>query len=251
MDSFTQAVLYHPLQKRMINFQKSLRIGADSLITALAVGVFLIGGQAMAGFYFELQNGRYQRMAFFDDFPDGVADTSPEAGFGNEKVVSFTVAFRKEGFPQRMDAMLASQLAVVVGRSMKGDMGVGQIMADLSGELEEAGDVMGFHGFHEVPEGFFQVPGEETMSVQGVQGVFFNSLLPAAWEGRFVAVQVNIMTWGLPREGPAAFVGFSGLAGEVFNMRAVEGKERFWQGKDSQAVDPAVRPEAPGVCWSY
>ena len=251
MNSFTQAVLYHPLQKRMINLQKLLRISADSLITALAISVFLIGGQAMAGFHFELQDGRYQRMAFFDDFPDGVADTSPEAGFGNEKVVSFTVAFRKEGFPQRMDAMLASQLAVVVGRSMKGDMGVGQIMADLSGELEEAGDVMGFHGFHEVPEGFFQVPGEEAVGEEGVQRVFFESLLPAVWEGRFVAVQVNVMAWRLPGEGPAAFVRLGGLAGNVFNMWAVEGEKRFWQGKDSQAVDAAVRPKAPGVCWSY
>ncbi len=250
MDSFTQSVLYHPLQKRMINFQKLLRIGADSLITALAVGVFLIGGQATAGFYFELQNSRYQRMAFFDDLPDGVADTSPKARFGNEKVVSFAVAFGKEGLPQGMDAMLASQLAVVVGGGMKGDVGIGQIMADLGGEFEHAGDIMGFHGFHEVPEGFFQVPGEEAVGEEGVQRVFFESLLPAVWEGRFVAVQVDVMAGGLPGESPAAFVGLGGLAGEVFNMRAVEGEERFRQGKDSQTVDPAVRPKAPGVCWS-
>lgn len=251
MDSFTKAVFYHPLQKRMINFQKSLRIGADSLITARAVGVFLIGGQATAGFYFGFQNGRHQRMAFFDDLPDGVADTSPEASLGNEKVVPFAVAFGKEGLPQGMDAMLAGKLPVVVGGGMKGYMRVSQIMADLSGEFEDAGGIMGFHGFHEVPEGFFQVPGEEAVGEEGVQRVFFESLLPAVWEGRFVAVQVNVMAWGLPGEGSAAFVGLGGLAGEVLNMRAVEGEERFRQGKDSQAVDTAMRPKAPAVCWSY
>ncbi len=251
MNSFTQAVLYHPLQKRMINLQKLLRISADSLITALAVSVFLIGGQTTAGFYFELQDGRYQRMTFFDDFPDGVADTSPEASLGNEKVVPFAVAFRKEGLPEGMDAMLTGKLTVVVGGGVKGYVGVGQIMADLGGEFEDTGNIMGFHGFHEVPEGFFQVPGEEAVGEEGVQRVLFESLLPAVWEGRFVAVQVNVVTWRLPGEGSAAFVGLGGLAGEVLNMRAVEGEERFWQGKDSQAVDAAMRPKAPAVCRSY
>jgi len=106
MDSFTQAVFYHPLQKRMVHFQKSLRIGADSLITPLAVGVFFIGGQAAAGFYFGFQNGRHQRMTFRDDFPDGVADASPKASLGNEKVVTFPVTFGQEGLPQGVDAML-------------------------------------------------------------------------------------------------------------------------------------------------
>jgi hypothetical protein len=251
MDSFTQAVFYHPLQKRMIHFQKSLRIGADSLITPLAVGVFFIGGQAAAGFYFGFQNGRHQRMTFRDDFPDGVADASPEASLRNEKVVTFPVTFGQEGLPQGVDAMLAGKLTVVVGRSVQGDVGVGQVMADLGGEFEDAGGVMGFHGVYEVPEGFFQMPGEEAMGGEGVQRVFFNGLLPAVWEGRFVAVQVNVMPGGLPGEGAAAFVGLGGLLGKIFNLRAVEGKERFRQGKDSQAVDPAVRPKAPGVCGSY
>jgi len=124
-------------------------------------------------------------------------------------------------------------------------------MADFGGEFEDAGGVMGFHGVYEVPEGFFQVPGEDAVGGEGVQRVFFNGLLPAVWEGRFVAVQVNVMPGGLPGEGAAAFVGLGGLPGKIFNLRAVEGKERFRQGKDSQAVDPAVRPKAPSVCGSY
>ena len=86
------------------------------------------------------------------------------------------------------------------------------------------------------------------MGIQRVQRVFFYGFLPDAGYGWGISVQVNVVAGSLPSKGRSAFIRFSSLSRKVLYIRSVKGKERFWQGKDSQAVDTAMRPEAPAVC---
>ncbi len=251
MNSPAHALLHHSFQKRMINLQKSFRISANRLIAPQAVSVFFIRRQAFGSFPFGIEYDGDELMAFLNDHPKGVPHLTPVASFGNEKVIPLPIALREERLPQSVDAMLVGKLAIVVGGGMKGDMSVGKVMANLSGKLQDTRYLTSLHGFYEVPEGFFQVPGENAMRIQCVQGVFFYGFLPAAGDRRLVLIQVNIVAGGFPRKRHTPFVGLRSLASKVLNMRPIEGKEGLRQGKDGQAVDAPMRPKAPGVCRRY
>lgn len=247
----TQALLHHTLQKRMIYLQKSFRVSTNGLITARAVGVLFIRGQAVGGFFFGFQDERNERMTFLNDLPEGILYPAPVTRSGDEEVIPLPIPFGNKRFPERMNAMLVGKLAIVVCGGVKGHMSIRQIMADFRGEFQDAGGLTGFHGFYEVPEGLFQMPGKDSMGIQGVQGIFFYGFLPSAGNGRLVSIQVNVVPGRFPRKGHAPLIGFGGLPRKVLNMGPVKGKERIRQREDRQAVDASVCPEAPAVCRPY
>jgi hypothetical protein len=248
MNSPAHPLLHHALQKSMINLQKRLRISPNGLITPKAIGVFLVRGKAAGGFLFSLQNLGHQCVALFYDLPEGIPHATPKAGPRHKKVITLPIPLRKERLPKRMNPVLPRKLAVVVGCGVEGNMRIRQIMADFGGEFEDAGDVAGSHSFYQLPKGLFQVPRKDAMGIQRVQRVFFYGFLPGVGYGWGISVQVNVVAGSLPSKGRSAFIGFGSLPRKVLYMRSVKGKERFWQGKDSQAVDAAMRPEAPAVC---
>ncbi len=247
----SHALLHHPFQKGMIYLQKSLRVGTNGLITAKAVSVLFIRRQAVGGFFFGFQDDRNERMAFLNDLPEGILHPAPVTGPGNKKVISLSVSLGDKRFPERMNAMLVSKLAIVVCSGVKGHMGVRQIMPDFRREFQDTGGLTGFHGFYKVPESFFQMPGEDAMRIQSVQGIFFYGILPSAGNRRLIPIQVNVVPWRFPRKGHAALIGFRGLPRQVLNMRPIKRKKRIRQRENRQTVDTSVRPEAPAVCQSY
>lgn len=190
-------------------------------------------------------------MTFLNDLPEGILYPPPVTGPGHKKVIPLPIPLGNKRLPQRMNAMLVGKLAIIVCSGVKGHMGVRQIVPDFRREFQDTGRLTGFHGFYKVPESLFQVPGEDAMGIQGVQGVLFHGILPSVGNGRLISIQIYVMPWRFPRKGHAALIGFRGLSRKVLNVGPVKGKQRIRQREDRQAVDASMRPEAPAVCQSY
>jgi len=187
-------------------------------------------------------------MTLLHDRPYRIANRSPETRRPHPVVIPLPKALGDIRLPQGMNAFLACELAVVVGGGMQGHMGISQVMTYFGGESEDAGGLLGSEGFHELPKGLFQVPGEDSMSQEGVFAETLYGFAPGTGQVRGVPVQVYVMAGRFPGKGGAPFVGLGGLASEVFDMGPVKGKERFRQGKNRQAIDAPMRPETPTVC---
>ncbi len=251
MNSLAHAPLHHTAQKCVVGLQKSLRVGSDGLVGAQAVGVFLIGGEFLGSFSFRFQDKGHERMAFFHDFPERILYPTPVARPRHEKIIPLPITLRQKRLPQSMNTMLTCKLAIIIGCGVEGDMSIGKVMADFSRNFEDAGGLMSFHGFYQLPEGLFQMPGQDTVGIQGVQRILRYGLGPIVRDRRLVLVQVNIMAGGFPRKSHAALIRFCSLTSKVLNMGPVKSKERLWQSEDSQPIDAPMGPEAPAICRSY
>jgi len=134
-----------------------------------------------------------------------------------------------------MNAFLACELAVVVGGGVQGHMSISQVMTYFGGESEDAGGLLGSEGFHELPKGLFQVPGEDSMSQEGVFAETLYGFAPGTGQVRGVPVQVYVMAGRFPGKGGGPFVGAGGVAGGGFAIGPGKGEERFRAGEKRQA----------------
>ena len=233
----------------VVGFAELFGVGFDEDVGAVFEAVLLVAGEGGGELFFKTEDGVEGQVAFEDGLPGFVEDTVHVSGFANVVVVVFGEEFGEAGFPESVDAALACQLAVVVFGGVEGDVGVGDVVADVGGEFHDAGEVTCFEGVAEVVVGVLDVPRHDAVGHEGVFGELFDGVFPLTGdvvEGvGAVVVDVDVVAGGLTLYGVAAAVGIYGVLCEVVNVLFVEVEHLWGEGEDGHAVDALVCPKAP------
>ena len=142
------------------------------------------------------------------------------------------------------------ELTVVVFSGVQGHMCIGHVVADVSRQPKDGGQVFLLKCFGESVQHNLHMVRNDSVCEQSVGGELFYRLFPVFrqgidWQCLFVMVQIDVMSTCLGGIGITALVGVYRMVCNELNMLFVESEQGLWECKNGMLIDGFMAKESP------